>query len=87
MSPQTQRLRALLHGPELLRMPCCFDALSARLIERAGFPLTFMSGFAVAAARLARPDTGLLSYAEMLDQGRSILEAVSILVIAAGDTG
>jgi len=87
MSSQTQRLRSLLRGPDLLPMPCCFDALSARLIERAGFPLTFMSGFAVAAARLALPDTGLLSYAEMLDQGRSILEAVSIPLIGDGDTG
>ena len=43
-------------------MPCCFDAWSARLIEAAGFPLTFMSGFAVSAARLALPDTGLISY-------------------------
>ncbi len=68
-------------------MPCCFDGLSARLIERAGFPLTFMSGFSVAAARLARPDTGLLSYGEILDQGRSILEAVTIPVIGDGDTG
>jgi 2-methylisocitrate lyase-like PEP mutase family enzyme len=68
-------------------MPCCYDALSARLIEQAGFPLTFMSGFAVAAARLALPDTGLISYAEMLDQGRNILQAVSIPVIGDGDTG
>ncbi len=68
-------------------MPCCFDALSARLIERAGFPLTFMSGFAVAAARHALPDTGLLSYAEMLAAGRDILDAVSIPVIGDGDTG
>jgi len=68
-------------------MPCCFDALSAKLIEQAGFPLTFMSGFAVSAARLALPDTGLISYAEMLDQGRSILNAVSIPVIGDGDTG
>ena len=68
-------------------MPCCFDGLSARLIELAGFPLTFMSGFAVAAARLARPDTGLLSYGEVLDQGRAILEAVSIPVIGDADTG
>lgn len=68
-------------------MPCCFDALSARLIERAGFPLTFMSGFAVAAARHALPDIGLLSYAEMLAAGRDILEAVSIPVIGDGDTG
>jgi len=39
-------------------MPCCFDALSARLIAGAGFPVQFMSGFAVSAARLAMPDTG-----------------------------
>ena len=87
LTPAAERLRTLLQGPELLAMPCCFDALSARLVERAGFPLTFMSGFAVAAARLALPDTGLISYAEMLDQGRSICEAVSIPVIGDGDTG
>jgi 2-methylisocitrate lyase-like PEP mutase family enzyme len=68
-------------------MPCCFDALSARLIEQGGFPLTFMSGFAVSAARAALPDTGLLSVTEMLDQGRSICDAVSIPVIGDGDTG
>jgi 2-methylisocitrate lyase-like PEP mutase family enzyme len=68
-------------------MPCCWDALSARLIERAGFPLTFMSGFAVSAARLALPDTQLISYAEMLEQGRAICGAVSIPVIGDADTG
>ncbi len=87
MNPSAQILRQLLQGPELLVMPCCFDALSARLVEQAGFPLTFMSGFAVSAARLARPDTGLISFGEMLDQGRSILEAVDIPVIGDGDTG
>ncbi|HSQ06488.1 MAG TPA: isocitrate lyase/PEP mutase family protein [Chromatiaceae bacterium] len=87
LTPAAERLRTLLQGPDLLVMPCCFDALSTRLVERAGFPLTFMSGFAVAAARLALPDTGLISYAEMLDQGRSICEAVSIPVIGDGDTG
>lgn len=82
-----RRLEALLAEPGLSVMPCCFDALSARLIERAGFPVTFMSGFAVAAARLGLPDTGLISYAEMLDQGRAICDAVPIPVIGDGDTG
>jgi len=68
-------------------MPCCFDPLSARLIEQAGFPLTFMSGFAVSAARLALPDTGLISYSEMLEQGRNICAAVTIPVIGDADTG
>lgn len=81
------RLRVLLREPGLLTMPCCFDAFSARLIEQAGFPLTFMSGFAVSAARLGLPDTGLISYGEMLDQGRNICSAVSLPVIGDGDTG
>ena len=87
MKSSSNRLRELLQGPELLLMPCCFDALSARLIQKAGFPLTFMSGFAVSAARLALPDTGLISYAEMVEQGRNICAAVSIPVIGDGDTG
>lgn len=87
MNCGAKALRALLAQPELLTMPCCYDGLSARLIERAGFPLTFMSGFSVAAARLGLPDTGLISYGEMLDQGRSILESVTIPVIGDGDTG
>jgi 2-methylisocitrate lyase-like PEP mutase family enzyme len=68
-------------------MPCCFDPLSGRLVERAGFSLTFMSGFAVSAARLGLPDTGLISYAEMVDQGRNICASISIPVIGDGDTG
>ena len=87
MTPPAARLRALLEAPGLRVMPCCFDAWSARLIEQAGFPLTFMSGFAVAAARAALPDAGLVSYGEMLDQGREICAAVSIPVIGDADTG
>ena len=68
-------------------MPCCFDALSARIVEQAGCPLTFMSGFSVAAARAGLPDTGLITVTEMLDQGRQLCDAVSIPVIGDGDTG
>src|SRR5512134_2256624 len=81
------RLRRLLDGPRPLLMPCCYDAWSARLIEQAGFPLTFMSGFAVAAARCALPDAGLLSYGEMVEQGRELCAAVAIPVIGDADTG
>jgi 2-methylisocitrate lyase-like PEP mutase family enzyme len=81
------RLRALLDKPGLHVMPCCFDALSAQLVERAGFGLTFMSGFAVSAARIGAPDTQLISYGEMLDQGRNICASVAIPVIGDADTG
>ncbi len=86
MTP-AQQLKKLLDAPGLLVMPGCYDAFSARLIERAGFKLTFMGGFAVSASRIGMPDTGLISYAEMVDQARNICSAVSIPVIGDGDTG
>jgi 2-methylisocitrate lyase-like PEP mutase family enzyme len=86
MTP-AERLRVLLDRPGILVMPGCHDAISARLVEEAGFELAFMSGFAVSAARLGMPDTGLISYAELADQGQNICRAVSIPVIGDGDTG
>jgi 2-methylisocitrate lyase-like PEP mutase family enzyme len=84
---QADKLRKLLADPGVLVLPGCFDAMSARLIERAGYPGAFMGGFAVSAARIAMPDTGLISYSEMVDQGRNICAAVDFPVIGDGDTG
>jgi 2-methylisocitrate lyase-like PEP mutase family enzyme len=85
-SPAGQ-LRQLLQRRGILVMPGCHDAISARLIQEAGFELGFMSGFAVSASRLGLPDTGLISYAELVDQGANICRAVSIPMIGDGDTG
>jgi 2-methylisocitrate lyase-like PEP mutase family enzyme len=83
-----QRLRDLLAEPNVQIMPGCFDALSAKLIADAGFKVTFMSGFAVSAARLGLPDTGLISFAEMLDSLRNCCNAAAkIPLIGDGDTG
>jgi 2-methylisocitrate lyase-like PEP mutase family enzyme len=87
MPSQADKLRALLAQDRLNVMPCCFDALSAKLIEQAGFGLTFMSGFATSASRIGQPDLGLMSYAEVLDQARNITDAIEIPLIADGDTG
>ena len=84
---QADKLRKLLADPGVLVLPGCFDAMSARLIERAGYSGAFMGGFAVSAARIAMPDTGLISYSEMVDQGRNICAAVDFPVIGDGDTG
>ncbi len=81
------RLRELFGKPGMLLMAGCHDAISAKQVEWAGFSATFMSGFAVAATRLGLPDTGLISYAELVDQGRSICQAVDIPVFGDGDTG
>lgn len=87
MTTQANKLRALLDKPGLRLMPGCHDAMSAKLIQEAGFDLGFMSGFAVSAARLAYPDTGLISYGEMLETGRNICSTVSIPMFGDGDTG
>ena len=87
MESSTAWLRRRLSSAEILVVPGCFDALSARVAEQAGAEAVFMSGFAVSAARAALPDVGLLSYGEVLDQGRSICEAVSIPVLGDADTG
>ncbi|KAL7209284.1 hypothetical protein ACSBR1_030924 [Camellia fascicularis] len=67
--------------------PACFDALSAKLVERAGFDFCFATGFGISASRLGLPDTGLISYGEMVDQGHQITQAVSIPIIGDGDNG
>jgi 2-methylisocitrate lyase-like PEP mutase family enzyme len=87
MVSKAEKLRAILTEDRCHMAPCCWDALSAKMIGDADFPFTFMSGFAVSAARLGLPDTGLISYAEMADQVRSICAATSIPVIGDGDTG
>lgn len=88
MSARTAQLRRLLCSPDILMTPCCYDGLSSRLIEAAGFQAAFMSGFCTSAARLGAPDAGLLSYAEMTEQARCCVEATAALpIIGDGDTG
>src|SRR4051794_23308122 len=83
-----QRLRQLLAQPHIEVMPGCYDGLSAKLVAAAGFKVTFMSGFAVSAARLGLPDTGLISFSEMLDTLRNCCAAAGdVPVIGDGDTG
>lgn len=87
MISQATKLRTLLSEDTCHATPCCWDGLSAKMIADAGFSFTFMSGFAVSASRIGAPDTGLISFGEMLDQGRNICAATSIPVIGDGDTG
>ena len=81
------RLRELIGGPAPLVAPGAYDALSARLIEQAGFDAVYMTGFGTTASLIGRPDVGLLSGAEMVDNARRIVSAVDVPVIADADTG
>ena len=80
-------MRELLARPEPILAPGAYDALSARLIEAAGFPAVYMTGFGSAASLLGRPDVGLLGMSEMVDNARRIAGAVAVPVIADADTG
>ncbi len=80
-------LRELFEAGEMVLAPGCYDALGARLIEEAGFSAAYMTGFGSAASRLGRPDVGLMTLPEMVDNARRIAQAVDIPVIADADTG
>jgi 2-methylisocitrate lyase-like PEP mutase family enzyme len=87
VSGRRQALRALIERRHGLVVPGAFDALSARLVEQAGFPAVYMTGFGVSASRLGLPDLGFAGLAEMVDQARNLAAAVSIPLIADADTG
>lgn len=82
-----QALRNLILKPEILVAPGAVDALTARLIEEAGFKAVYASGAGIANAQFCLPDIGLLTMTEMIEPIRRMVEAVSIPVIADADTG
>ncbi|HEV3364051.1 MAG TPA: oxaloacetate decarboxylase [Acidimicrobiia bacterium] len=82
-----QRLRELLAGPDPVLAPGVFDGLGARLVEEAGFPAVYMTGFGTAAALLGRPDVGLLTMSEMVENAARVAAACDLPVIADADTG
>lgn len=79
--------RQLLERPGLLLRPCGYDALSALLIEKAGFRLMGTSGYAISASAIGQPDLGLISFGELLERARNICNCVSIPVDIDADTG
>src|SRR6185436_5500845 len=85
--PAMATLRELLDGPEPVLAPGAYDALSARLVARAGFPAVYLTGFGASASLLGRPDVGLLSFAEMAGHARRLVQAVDVPVIADADDG
>ena len=78
---------SLIEDSKILISAGVWDAMSAKLAERAGFHTVVLSGYAVSASLLGEPDFGLLTQREILDVARRVCRAVSIRVIVDGDTG
>ena len=84
---RTKKLRQLIRRKEILIIPGASDALSAKLIEAAGFEAVYMTGFGTAASAFGFPDIGLVTMTEMVENAKRICNAVRIPVIADADTG
>lgn len=80
-------LKALISRGEIVMAPGAPDPLTARLVEQAGFPAVYMTGFGATASHLGLPDLGLMSQTEMTTHARNMARVVSIPIIADADTG
>ena len=80
-------LRSLVNKKDGLVVPGAYDGISARLVERAGFPVVYMTGYGTSASRLGLPDLGFAGLAEMADHARNMAAAVTVPLIADADTG
>jgi methylisocitrate lyase len=81
-------LRALLARPGIVVAPGAHDAMTARLVERAGFDAVYVGSYATAAARLGLPDAGLVSLREMVDHAAGVVAAVEdVPVVADAENG
>lgn len=83
----TTRVGQILNQVGTIAFPGVFDTLSARIAERVGFPMAFVSGYSVAATSIGEPDMGLLTQTEMVERARQICGSVRIPIIVDADTG
>ena len=84
---KTTLFKKLMLDKEILVMPGCHDALSAKIIETVGFKAVTMGGYAASAASLAKPDVSILSLTENVGIVRNIVQAVDLPLFVDGDTG
>ena len=82
-----KRLRKLVEAEEILILPGAYDALSAKLVQAAGFRAVYLTGYGQSASKLGEPDVGLMCMSEMAERTRDIAMAVDIPVACDADTG
>jgi 2-methylisocitrate lyase-like PEP mutase family enzyme len=86
MTPR-RTLRTLVARKQGLVVPGAYDGISARLVQRAGFPAVYMTGYGTSASRLGLPDLGFAGLAEMADHARNLAAVLDVPLIADADTG
>ncbi|MEA4962372.1 isocitrate lyase/PEP mutase family protein [Lutispora sp.] len=83
----TYSLKEILEQQNHILVPGIYDALTAKLAEEAGFSAVFLTGYGVSAARLGKPDLGLIHGNEIANVMLNISNSCRIPVIADADTG
>ena len=84
---KAKQFRMLLQADGPIMAPCAYDALSARMIEKAGFQMAGTTGYGMHGAMLGVPDNGLLAFNEMVEACTRMADAVSIPIMADAEGG
>jgi len=83
----TTKLRQLLREPGIIVAPGAYDCLTAKIIEREGFPAVYMTGAGTSVTKVAQPGLGLTTLTEVINNAAYIAATVDVPVIADADTG
>ena len=86
MTTQT-RLKTVLSAGNFVVAPGVFDMFSAKVADRIGFSALYMTGYGVSGSYLGVADAGLVTYRDMVDRARTIVEGTRTPLIADADTG
>lgn len=84
---QAERLRELIQTKDLVVAPGAYDAITAKLIEKAGFDAVYITGSGISLTLLGQPDLNTVSYMELRERINSLLTAIDIPMIVDIDTG
>ena len=82
-----EKMHPLVRDNQVILAAGVYDALSAKLAERAGFKVAVLTGFGVAASLIGEPDFGILTQTQILEVASRVVNAVEIPVVVDGDTG
>ena len=83
----TTKFRQLMDAPGIVQAPGAYDCLTAKLIEKVGFPAVYMTGAGTSVAQLGHPDLGLASMTEMVANAAALADILDVPLIADADTG
>jgi 2,3-dimethylmalate lyase len=81
------RFRQRLSEPGLIVAPGVFEMISARMADRMGFDILYMTGYGAVASYLGLPDAGLATYTDMVSRASAIAQGTETPLIADADTG